>query len=133
MAGETLSSRTPLARARGLGSAKSGLGHWWAQRWTALALIPLVIWVVIMFAAHAGDGYGATRAWLGRPEAGVPMILLVAAILHHAQLGLQVVIEDYVKGDALRLCSLIVVKGIAILLGLTAAMAVLAIVFGATL
>lgn len=88
--------RTPLARARGLGSAREGVHHWWAQRLTAIALIPLVVWFAISLVMMSGADYGAVRAWIGSPVVMVLLILTIAVGLHHGQLGLQVVIEDYV-------------------------------------
>lgn len=87
--------RTPLSRARGLGSAKDGLHHWWVQRLTAVALIPLVVWFAVSLVMLSGADYDAARAWIGSPVVMVLLILTIVIGLHHAQLGLQVVIEDY--------------------------------------
>ncbi len=122
--------RTPLGRARGLGTAKAGVAHWWAQRLTALALIPLSIWFVVAVITHIGADYTVARAWIGQPVNAGLFILLIAATFHHAQLGIQVVIEDYVHGEATKLAVLITVKGAAIVAGLAAILAVLSIVFG---
>ena len=122
--------RTPLGRARGLGSAKTGVEHWWAQRLTALALIPLSIWFVVAVITHIGADHGVARAWIGQPVNAGLLILLIAATFHHAHLGLQVVIEDYVHGEAVKLATLIVVKGAAIVGSLAAVLAVLSIAFG---
>ncbi len=123
--------RTPLGRARGLGSAKAGVDHWWAQRLTALALIPLAIWFVASLIAQIGADYETARSWIGRPiNAGV-LILLIATTFHHAQLGLQVVLEDYVHHEGLKLASVILVKGLAIVLALAGILAILSITFGA--
>ena len=122
--------RTPLARARGLGSAKAGVHHWWAQRLTAIALIPLVVWFAISLVMMSGADYGAVRAWIGSPVVMVLLILTVAVGLHHGQLGLQVVIEDYVHGDGSKLALIVAVRFIAVLFGLAAIVAVLRIGFG---
>ena len=122
--------RTPLARARGLGSAREGVHHWWAQRLTAIALIPLVVWFAISLVMMSGADYGAVRAWIGSPMVMVLLILTIAIGLHHGQLGLQVVIEDYVHGDGSKLALIVAVRFIAVLFGLAAVVAVLRIGFG---
>ena len=122
--------RTPLARARGLGSAREGVHHWWAQRLTAIALIPLVVWFAISLVMMSGADYGAVRAWIGSPVVMVLLILTIAIGLHHGQLGLQVVIEDYVHGDGSKLALIVAVRFIAVLFGLAAIVAVLRIGFG---
>jgi succinate dehydrogenase / fumarate reductase membrane anchor subunit len=122
--------RTPLARARGLGSAREGVHHWWAQRLTAIALIPLVVWFAISLVMMSGADYGAVRAWIGSPMVMVLLILTIAIGLHHGQLGLQVVIEDYVHGDGSKLALIVAVRFVAVLFGLAAIVAVLRIGFG---
>ena len=122
--------RTPLARARGLGSAKEGVHHWWAQRLTAIALIPLVVWFAISLVMMSGADYGAVRAWIGSPVVMVLLIQTIAVGLHHGQLGLQVVIEDYVHGDGFKLALIVAVRFVAVLFGLAAIVAVLRIGFG---
>jgi succinate dehydrogenase / fumarate reductase membrane anchor subunit len=121
--------RTPLARARGLGSAKDGLGHWWAQRLTAIALIPLVVWFAISLVMLTGADYGIVRAWIGSPLVMVLLILTIAIGLHHGQLGLQVVLEDY-TGGAWRVTLIVLVKFIAVIFGLGATVAILRIGLG---
>jgi succinate dehydrogenase / fumarate reductase membrane anchor subunit len=122
--------RTPLARARGLGSAREGVHHWWAQRLTAIALIPLVVWFAISLVMMSGADYGAVRAWIGSPMVMVLLILTIAVGLHHGQLGLQVVIEDYVHGDGSKLALIVAVRFVAVLFGLAAIVAVLRIGVG---
>ena len=122
--------RSPLARARGLGSAKHGVQHWWAQRLTAVALVPLVVWFAISLVMLSGADYGAVRAWIGSPLVMVLLILTISTGLHHAQLGMQVVIEDYVGSDGWKLALIVVVKFIAALFGLAAVVAILRIGFG---
>lgn len=89
-------TRSPLARVIGLGSARSGVEHWWAQRVSAVALVPLTLWFVASIIAHSGSDHSSFVAWLGTPFASTAMVLLLIALFHHAALGLQVVIEDYV-------------------------------------
>jgi len=122
--------RSPLNRARGLGSAKSGVHHFWVQRLTALALIPLVIWFAISLVTMSGADYGMVRTWIGSPVAMVLLILTIVIGLHHGQLGLQVVIEDYVHNDGAKLALIVAVKFIAVLFGLAAVVAIMRIGFG---
>jgi succinate dehydrogenase / fumarate reductase membrane anchor subunit len=122
--------QTPLRRARGLGSAKSGTKHWWAQRVTAVALIPLTIWFVIAMITATGNDYNNARQFIGNPINAVLFILLIVATFHHAQLGLQVVIEDYVHNKPMVIGLLIITKGTVIVLGVSAIFAVISITFG---
>ncbi len=121
--------RTPLARARGLGTAKDGLHHWTAQRLTAVALVPLVVWFAISLVMMSGADYAAVRAWIGSPFVSVLLILTIAIGLHHGQLGMQVVYEDYTSGG-LRLALIVITKFIAVLFGLAAIVSILRIGFG---
>lgn len=123
--------RTRLGRVRGLGSAKDGVAHWWAQRLTALALVPLTFWLVAALAALAGADHATVAGWLRQPVAAVLMVALLAAAFHHAQLGLQVVIEDYVHNEAAKLALIIVAKFGAILAALIGIFSVLRLSFGA--
>lgn len=95
-----MSLRSPLGRVRGLGAAGEGVGHWWLQRVTAVALLPLTAWFVISLLMHPLQSYDAMRGWLGQPYVAVLSILLVFTLALHAKLGVQVVIEDYVHGKA---------------------------------
>ena len=90
------SLRSPLGRARGLGSAKDGVEYWWLQRVTAGALAPLTVWFIASLIAHIGGDYASLLAWLRTPMAALLMALLMVTLFHHTALGLQVVIEDYV-------------------------------------
>jgi succinate dehydrogenase / fumarate reductase membrane anchor subunit len=92
--------RSPLGLAMGLGSAKSGFGHWWTERVTAVALIPLGVWFAASLIAHSGSSYEAFIGWMGSPITAVLMILLLVTLFWHIALGLQVVIEDYVHSGA---------------------------------
>ena len=121
--------RTPLARARGLGSAKDGVHHWWIQRLTAIALIPLVVWFAISLVMLSGADFNMARAWIGSPLVMVLLILTIGVGLHHAQLGLQVVWEDYTSG-ATRVAMIVLTKFIAVAFGVGAIVAILRIGFG---
>lgn len=102
--------RSPLGRVRGLGSAKEGTHHWWAQRVTAIALIPLTLWFVVSVLKLAGGGYADYRAWMSGPFNATAMALFIVVAFHHARLGLQVVIEDYVSSHGLRTAANMVVQ-----------------------
>ena len=88
--------RSPLGRARELGSAKTGVEQWWRQRVSALALVPLTVWFAGSLIVHTGSDYATFIAWLRTPIIAILMVLLLAGIFYHTALGLQVVIEDYV-------------------------------------
>lgn len=93
-----MSLRTPFSEAKGLGSAKEGASHWWMQRLTAIALVPLVIWFVFAVAMLGDASYATIAEWLQSPIVTVLLILFIVATFYHTQLGLQVIIEDYVGG-----------------------------------
>jgi succinate dehydrogenase / fumarate reductase, membrane anchor subunit len=101
--------RSPLARAIGLGSAKEGVGSWWAERVSAVALVPLTLWFAASIIAHTGSDYATFVVWLRTPLTAVLMILLLIALFYHTALGLQVVIEDYVHSGA-KFATVIVVR-----------------------
>ncbi|MEQ8603102.1 MAG: succinate dehydrogenase, hydrophobic membrane anchor protein [Marivibrio sp.] len=126
-----MSLKTPLGAARGLGSAKSGTHHWIVQRITAIALVPLTIWFVFAAIGLAGGGYAEASAWLAQPINAVLMILLSIATFHHMQLGLQVVIEDYVHGEGVKIATLLAVKLGAFALGAAAVFSILKVAFTA--
>jgi len=117
--------RSQLGRVRGLGSAKSGLAHWWTQRLTAIALVPLSLWFVFSVLHLLGASHDAVVDWISGPWTIVFTLVLIVATFHHLQLGLQVVIEDYIHDDAARLAALLAVKGAAILLGMACVVSVL--------
>lgn len=125
-----MSYRSPLGRARGLGSAKEGTAHWWAQRVTAIALVPLSLWFVAGVLGLIGAEHGQVLTWIGYPLNAVLLVVLIAVTFHHAQLGLQVVIEDYVHTEWLKIAMILAVKFAAVLLALFGIVAVLAITFG---
>ena len=124
-----MSLRSPLSQARGLGSAKEGTAHWWAQRVTAIALVPLALWFVASLLSLIGADHATTIAWIGAPVPAVLLILLLTATFYHAQLGLQVVIEDYVHNEGLKLASILFVKLVCLVLGLAAVFGILKLAF----
>jgi succinate dehydrogenase / fumarate reductase membrane anchor subunit len=121
--------RSPLARAIGLGSAKEGVGAWWAERVSAIALVPLTLWCVASIIAHTGSDYSTSIAWLRTPFATALMILLLLALFHHTALGLQVVIEDYVH-SGVKFAAVIAVRFGCFALATVGIMAVLSVAFG---
>lgn len=121
-----MSLRTPLSEARGLGSAKEGARHWWMQRITAVALVPLAIWVVFAVAMLGGSSYEMVVEWLQSPIVTVLLILFIATIFYHTQLGLQVIIEDYVSGW-LKITTLVTVNFLCIIFAVAGTLALLKI------
>ena len=119
--------RSPLGRARGMGAAKAGTHHWWMQRVTSVALLPLTIWLVFSLALMPDSTWQQAVAWIGRPLNAVLLLAFLAAAFHHTAAGLQVVIEDYVRGEMARMGAVLAVKGICALLWLMATLAVLRI------
>ena len=124
------SLRTPLARARGLGSAKDGTHHFWLQRLTAIALVPLTIWFALSVASLATADLPAVLAWMRSPLSAVLMLSFLLAGFWHMKLGLQVVIEDYVHGEWRKVTCLILNNLISIFLALAATLAVLKMLLG---
>jgi succinate dehydrogenase / fumarate reductase, membrane anchor subunit len=102
--------RSPLGRARGLGSAREGVEHWWMQRVSAAALIPLTLWFVVSLIALTGSDYNAFIAWLKAPFVAILMVLLLIALFHHMALGLQVVVEDYVHSDRAKIPTVVAIR-----------------------
>ena len=122
--------RTPLAKVKGLGSAKDGTGHFWHQRLTALLLIPLVLWFGFSLAAMPVD-HTSLLGWIQQPWVTVALVLLVIAVFYHAQLGLQVIIEDYISSHSRRTVVLLLSNLLCLLLGTIGVISVLKISFGA--
>ena len=122
--------RTELSRVRGLGAAKEGVHHWWMQRVSAIALVPLTLWFVIALVGHSGADSATTRAWLGSPVIFGLMVLLIGATFYHAQLGLQVVIEDYIHREGWKIALILVTKLASLVLALAAIVALLVTAFG---
>ncbi|MCF6225949.1 MAG: succinate dehydrogenase, hydrophobic membrane anchor protein [Xanthomonadales bacterium] len=117
--------RHPLAHARGLGSAKSGTSHWWGQRVTALLLIPLVIWMLYVVIVYAGQPFQVIQTFFRQTINSILAILLVLTMLRHAQLGMQVVIEDYVHSQPLETILQLLVKLFAFAGAVTGVLAVI--------
>jgi len=122
--------RSYLGRSRGLGAANEGVHHWWMQRLTGVALVPLTIWFVFAAAGIASADLAEFKAWVGRHGNPVMLILLTIAMFHHTVLGMQVVIEDYVHSETAKVISLMAVKLLAWLCGASCIFAVLRLTFG---
>jgi len=122
--------RTPLARVKGLGSARDGTSHFWHQRLTALLLIPLMLWIGFCIAALPVE-YGTLLSWVRQPLVTVALVLLVIAVFYHAQLGLQVIIEDYIASHARRTMVLLLSNLLCLFFGTVGVVSVLKIAFGA--
>jgi len=122
--------RTSRSRVRGLGPAHSGTGHFWLQRATAIANIPLVIYFVFLIASLTGRSHAAVVSALGEPVNAVLLLAAIFSIVVHMRLGMQTIIEDYVHGEAAKMTLLLINTFFAVGVGLSAAFAVLRITFG---
>ena len=122
--------RSPFDQTQGLGSARKGVGHWWVQRLTAVALIPLTLWFAGALMAHARSDYGALIQWLCAPITTVLMVLLLVALFYHMALGLQVVVEDYVHTDRFKMPTIVVIHLGCFALAVAGIIATLRIAFG---
>lgn len=122
--------RTPLRRVLGLGSAKDGTQHFWMQRLTAVALVPLTVFFVFLVISLQGEPYEAVRATVANPFVAILMLLFIISGAYHMKLGMQVIIEDYVHAEALKVVALIGNVFFAFAVGLAAVWAVVKISFG---
>jgi succinate dehydrogenase / fumarate reductase, membrane anchor subunit len=122
--------RTPIAKVRGLGAARSGLQHWKMQRLTAIANLLLVLWFMFSAMALSGSGYEQVRAWLASPVTASLVVLLIISTFYHARLGLQIVVEDYVHHEGARIALLVAIALIVLALAVTCIVAVLTVAVG---
>jgi succinate dehydrogenase / fumarate reductase membrane anchor subunit len=113
-----------------LGSAKSGTGHFWLQRLTAVSNLPLTVAFVFVVAALSGSSHAAATALLGSPWVAILMLLLVVSVSIHMRIGMQVIIEDYIHGEIPKLLALMANTFFAVVMALSAAFALLKIGFG---
>jgi len=120
-----MSLRSPLGRVLGLGSAKDGTAHWWAQRVSAVALVPLTLWFMISLLALPSLDYATVRIWLSFPLTALLTMLLVAVLTYHSYLGTSVVIEDYVHSAGTKVASLLLLRFLYVLVGAASIFAVL--------
>jgi succinate dehydrogenase / fumarate reductase membrane anchor subunit len=117
--------RSQLGRVRGLGAAGTGIGHWWAQRVTAISLLPLSLYFVASVLILSGASRAGMVAYMAEPWNAVLFLLLIAALFYHLSLGLQVVVEDYVHKESSKLVTLLILKGLIIVCALACAVSVL--------
>jgi succinate dehydrogenase / fumarate reductase membrane anchor subunit len=122
---------TPLNKVLGLGSAKSGVEHWWAQRLTAVALAPLGFWFAIAMLRFETLAYAEVVAWLRDPITAVLLLTSIIAVVYHSYLGVQVVVEDYIEGKGAKLAAILLSAFVHVFLLVAAVFAVLKIAFGA--
>lgn len=122
--------RTPLARVRGLGSAKAGTGHFWHQRLTAVSNLVLIVALLFVVVSYAGASHDEALAGLGRPWLAGLLVLALASVAYHMKLGMQVIVEDYVHGERLKLVLIVATNFYAVAIFVAGAFAVLGIAFG---
>jgi succinate dehydrogenase / fumarate reductase membrane anchor subunit len=120
-----MSLETPLARAQGLGSAKSGVTHFWHQRLTAVILVPLTIWFVYVVVRFTGAELGEVRQFFANPINAGLMLIFVLAGLYHMTLGVQVIIEDYIHRESTKLALFVLNQFAGIALAVICAVAIL--------
>jgi succinate dehydrogenase / fumarate reductase membrane anchor subunit len=125
-----MSEGTPLRQARGLGAAGSGTGHWWRQRTTSLALIPLTIFLVLLVASLVGAAHAEAVARIGHPAVALALVVTLAATAWHMKLGMQVIVEDYVHREGWKLALLIANGAFSLAVTVIGAFAVLKLSFG---
>jgi succinate dehydrogenase membrane anchor subunit len=125
-----MSLKTPLRKIEGLGSAKAGTLHFWQQRMTAVAIVPLSIWFVSAALAYVGAGQGEVAAFFAQPVNAVLMMLFIGAALYHMSLGLQIVIEDYFHQEGLKITLLLLNRFAAWAIGAAAALALVKMALG---
>lgn len=125
-----MSLRTPMRRVLGAGSAKGGVHHWWVQRLTALALVPLSAWFTVSLLALPSFDHATVAAWMGQSSTALLLILLVLVAAWHSRLGLQVVVEDYVPRVGARTVTLVVINFVHVLLAAAGVLAVLKVALG---
>jgi succinate dehydrogenase / fumarate reductase membrane anchor subunit len=125
-----VSLRSPLGRVLGQGSAKDGTGHWWAQRVTAVALVPLGLWFFFSLLFLPALDYAAVKTWLALPPCSFLALLTVAVLTYHSYLGTTVVVEDYVHAAGWKIFSLLLLRFLYVLFGGASIFAILRVAFG---
>ena len=125
------SIETPLARVRGLGAAGHGAGHWWEERLTSISTFLLFVWLIVSLLRLPALDHATLTEWLASPLGAVPMLLLIVSTFRHLQLGLQVIVEDYVHDEGGKLFWILLIQFASLLGAAFAVFAVLRIAFGA--
>lgn len=125
-----MSLRSPLRRVTGLGTAKEGVGHWWSQRVTSVALLLLGLWFVASLLRMPNLGHEFVTTWIAMPLNAVLLLLLIGTLVYHSQLGVQVVVEDYVHHHGLKVATLLLLTFAHVVVAALAIFAVLRIAFG---
>jgi succinate dehydrogenase / fumarate reductase membrane anchor subunit len=120
-----------MGRVLGLGAAKEGVGHWWSQRVTSVALVILGLWFVSALLRLDDFSYPIVTAWIAKPVNSVLLILLVATAVYHSKLGVQVVVEDYVEHHGGKIVTMLLLNFVHVALGALGIFAILKIAFGA--
>lgn len=125
-----MAMRSPMSRVKGLGSSHDGVGRWWAERLSALALVPLLLWFVYSAVTLVGADYQTFRAWVGEHGNAVLLILLALSMLYHTGLGLQVIFEDYMESERLKFVSILLLWFVIAICAVSNVLAVLHLAFG---
>ena len=125
-----MSLRSPIGRVLGLGAAKEGVSHWWSQRVTSVALLLLGLWFVASMLRMPGFGYEVVVTWIAIPLNAVLLLLLIATLVYHSQLGVQVVVEDYVHHHGLKVGTMLLLTFAHVAVAAVAIFAVLRIALG---
>ena len=125
-----MSMRSPLGRVLGEGAAHTGVRHWWLQRLTSIALVPLTVWFVVSLLTLPSLGYGTLIVWMSQSWTALLLILLVLTAAWHSQLGLRVVVEDYIHGAGARTLTLVLIGFVHVLLAAAGVFAILKVAFG---
>jgi len=125
-----MSLRSPLGRVLGLGSAKDGTAHWWSQRVTAIALIPLTLWFMFSLLSLPALDYATVKTWLSVPLSGFFAVLLVGVLTYHSYLGTSVIVEDYEHSAGMKLLYLLSLRFLYVLVGGASIFAILRVAFG---
>jgi succinate dehydrogenase / fumarate reductase membrane anchor subunit len=124
------SMRSPLAKVLGQGSAKEGVHHWWVQRLSSVALVPLTVWFVVSILSLPSLDHATVAAWMGQIWTAVFLILLVLTAAWHSQLGVRVVVEDYVHGSGMKALTLALVTFFHVVVAAAGVLAVLKVALG---
>ena len=125
-----MSLRSPIGRVTGLGAAKEGGAHWWSQRVTSVALVLLGLWFVFALLRMPDFTHEAVVQWIGSPLNSVLLLLLIGTLVYHSQLGVQVVVEDYVHHHGLKIATMMLLTFAHVAVAALAIFAVLRIAFG---